>query len=147
MGMTAPSSQAKQPKPEINVTPLVDIVLVVLIIFMVVTPAMNEGEHIELPELAKTDEKKKDLNPLEVTMAFNGRVLVDKKVIEPSLLQSTLEKLHEEKPDAAVMLNADSRLEYKTVRETFKTLQDIGFQGVALKVAEKQGGSSSAAAH
>lgn len=131
-------ASAEQPKPDINVTPLVDIVLVLLIIFMVVTPAMDEGEHIELPQLLKTDEKKKDLNPIEVTMAFNGRVLVDKSPIEPSSLSSKLTALQEENPDAIVMLNADARLNYKTVRDTFKTLQDIGFAGVSLKVAERE---------
>jgi biopolymer transport protein TolR len=139
MGMTAgKSGPKKQPEPEINVTPLVDIVLVLLIIFMVVTPAMNEGEHIELPELTKTDEKKKDLNPIEVTMAYNGRVLVNKQAIEPKMLLSTVTTLHQEKPDAVVMLNADARLDYKIVRDTFKEFQDLGFQGVSLKVAERK---------
>ncbi len=142
MAMTSSSGQKKQPEPEINVTPLVDIVLVLLIIFMVVTPAMNEGEHIELPEISKTDEKKKDLNPIEVTMAFNGRVLVNKKPIERQLLASTVTSLHDEKPDAIVMLNADARLEYQTVRDAFKELQDVGFKGVSLKVAERKGASS-----
>lgn len=146
MGMTASSSR-KQPEPQINITPLVDIVLVVLIIFMVVTPAMNEGEHIELPELTMADEEKKDLHPLEVTMALNGNVLVEKKPIEADRLEETLQGLHEKKPEAVVMLNADARLDYKKVRETFKSLQDIGFKGVALKVAERKKAGSSSAAH
>lgn len=140
MGMTVGvSSKKRLPEPEINVTPLVDIVLVLLIIFMVVTPAMNEGEHIELPQLTKVDEKKKALNPVEVTMAYNGNVLVDKKIIQNDAIESTLSAIHEQKPDAVVMLNADARLEYKRVRDAFKSLQDIGFEGVSLKVAEKKG--------
>jgi len=138
------SAKKKQPEPEINVTPLVDIVLVLLIIFMVVTPAMNEGEHIELPELTKTDEKKKDLNPIEVTMAYNGRLLVNKQAIERSNMVSTVKALHDEKPDAVVMLNADARLDYKIVRDAFKELQDVGFQGVSLKVAERKNQGQSA---
>lgn len=144
MGMTAGGGSKKQPEPEINVTPLVDIVLVLLIIFMVVTPAMNEGEHIELPKLAKTDEKKKDLNPIEVTMAFNGKVLVEKKVIQRGEMVEKLKVLHDEKPEAIIMLNADARLEYKIVRDAFKDLQDIGFSGVSLKVAEKKGAAEAA---
>lgn len=136
------SSKKKLPEPEINVTPLVDIVLVLLIIFMVVTPAMNEGEHIELPKLSKVDEKKKDLNPIEVTMAENGRVLVDKVVVPAAQLSSKLAELKQQKPDAVVMLNADARLQYKKVRDTFKGLQELGFQGVSLKVAEKKGDGS-----
>jgi len=144
MAMTSSSGGRKKlPEPEINVTPLVDIVLVLLIIFMVVTPAMNEGEHIELPELTKTDEKKKDLNPIEVTMAYNGRVLVNKQAIDPAQLVPKVTSLHQEKPDAILMLNADARLEYKVVRDTFKELQNLGFQGVSLKVAERKAGAKS----
>lgn len=131
-------SSGRQPEPEINVTPLVDVVLVLLIIFMVVTPAMDQGEHIELPQLLKADEKKKDLNPIEVTLAFNGKLLVNKEVIEPSRFESKLVELHKAEEDAVVMLNADARLDYVAVRETFKTLQDIGFSGVSLKVEERK---------
>lgn len=139
MAMTSTSrAKKKLPEPEINVTPLVDIVLVLLIIFMVVTPAMNEGEHIELPELTKTDEKKKDLNPIEVTLAYNGRVLVNKQAIERNNLVATVTALHQAKSDAVVLLNADARLNYKIVRDAFKELQDLGFQGVSLKVAERK---------
>lgn len=132
-------SAKQQPRPEINVTPLVDVVLVLLIIFMVVTPAMDQGEQIELPKLSKADEKKKDLNPIEVTMALNGKFLVDKKNIEPKDFESALTKIHLDEKDAVVMLNADARLDYVAVRDTFKILQDIGFLGVSLKVEERKG--------
>jgi biopolymer transport protein TolR len=128
----------KQPEPEINVTPLVDVVLVLLIIFMVVTPAMDQGEQIELPKLTKTDEKKKDLNPIEITMALNGKLLVDKKVIDPANFEETMSELHRKDEEAVVMLNADARLDYGAVRDAFKTLQNIGFLGVSLKVEERK---------
>lgn len=148
MGMTASSGSSKQPKPDINVTPLVDIVLVLLIIFMVVTPAMDEGEKIELPVLSKVDEQKeKGINPIEITLAFNGNVLVDKQRVPLSELKSRMKTLHEEKAESVVLLNADARLEYKLVRDTFKSLQDIGFKGVSLKVAEKKPVASASNAH
>ncbi len=148
MGMTASSASGKQPKPDINVTPLVDIVLVLLIIFMVVTPAMDEGEHVELPEISIVDEQKeKGINPIEITMAFNGNVLVDKQRIELKELKDKMKALHVEKPDSVVLLNADARLHYKVVRDTFKSLQDIGFKGVSLKVAEKKAVATASNAH
>ncbi len=144
--MRSMASRAKkskeQPRPDINVTPLVDVVLVLLIIFMVVTPAMEEGEHIELPQLSKADEKKKDMHPIEVTLAHSGRVLIDKKVTDPALLEPTLRALHAKDTEARVLLTADARLKYHVVRETFKTMQDIGFSGVSLKVAERKKGSA-----
>jgi biopolymer transport protein ExbD/biopolymer transport protein TolR len=133
-----PSSSAKQPEPEINVTPLVDVVLVLLIIFMVITPALNDGEHVELPEIFNPD-KKKEMEPIDVTMAVNGVVLVDKERVEPAQLRERLVALHKENEERKLMLKADSALPYKKLRETFAMIQGIGFRGVSLKVVQKKG--------
>ncbi|HXS18858.1 MAG TPA: biopolymer transporter ExbD, partial [Polyangiaceae bacterium] len=63
---------------------------------------------------------------------------VNKSAIDPSKLLPTVTDLHKEKPEAIVMLNADARLDYKIVRDTFKQLQAVGFSGVSLKVAERK---------
>jgi biopolymer transport protein TolR len=129
---------AALPEPDINVTPLVDVVLVLLIIFMVVTPAMEEGEHIELPQVMKADVKR-NTSPIEVTMGMSGKVLVEKKFIPAADFEKVLTECHRKDPEAKVMLNADGRLGYGVVRSAFKKLQDIGFSGVSLKIVEKQG--------
>jgi biopolymer transport protein TolR len=131
-------SSSKQPEPEINVTPLVDIVLVLLIIFMVITPALNDGEHVELPEILNFD-KKKEMEPIEVTMAANGIVLVEKERIPLAELRARLTALHKENEERKVMLKADTALPYKRLRETFAEIQSIGFRGVSLKVLQKKG--------
>lgn len=128
----------KQPEPEINVTPLVDVVLVLLIIFMVIAPALNEGEHVELPNVLTPDPKPKDLNPIEVTMALNGKVIVDKQPVEPKKLESRLRELHREDPERHLLLKADERAPYQKVRDTFALLQDLGFKGVSLRVLERK---------
>jgi biopolymer transport protein ExbD/biopolymer transport protein TolR len=128
----------KQPEPEINVTPLVDVVLVLLIIFMVIAPAINQGEHVELPAILQPDAKPKDMNPIEVTLALNGNVLLDKERIEPVELEAKVAKLHQEDPDRALMLLTDEAMPYKRVRETFAKLQGMGFKGLSLKVTEKK---------
>ena len=66
---------APAPTPDINVTPLVDIVLVLLIIFMVVTPALAQGEATQLPVAAKIDKVPKDVDPIKLIMAANGVLL------------------------------------------------------------------------
>ena len=131
-------SSGKQPKPEINVTPLVDVVLVLLIIFMVVTPAIAEGEHIELPEIVNVDEKDRE-PPIDVTLAANGTIVVDKQpVADDAALAEILTSLYQAKPGRKVMLNADRKLDYGDVRARFKLIQDVGFQGVKLKVLQQQ---------
>lgn len=145
MGASVSSRLKKQPEPEINVTPLVDIVLVLLIIFMVVTPAMAEGEHIELPKLMMVDETKKELHPYELTLAYNGRVLIEKQQVKEAEIESTLRKLHEEDSVKQLRLNADKRLPYKKVREVIALVQNVGFSGVSIKVEEsKTTGATSA---
>jgi len=59
-------SSRRQPEPEMNVTPLVDVVLVLLIIFMVIAPALAEGETLELPTIDQPDPKPKEIDPIDV---------------------------------------------------------------------------------
>jgi biopolymer transport protein ExbD len=122
----------------------VDVVLVLLIIFMVVAPAISEGATIELPKVLTPDAKAKDLDPIEAMIAEDGTVIVEEQRIRMDELRPTLERLHAEKPDRGLMLKADERAKYKKIRETFAMIQDIGFKGVLLKVVQKQptGGAS-----
>ncbi len=138
MGASLGSGSSKQPEPEINVTPLVDVVLVLLIIFMVVAPALNDGEHVDLPAIKAIDKKRKEMNPIDVTMAANGKLLLNKKQVETAAMLETLRGMHEAEPQRKVLLNADSALPYAKVRDTFASLQDIGFRGVSLKVLQRK---------
>lgn len=142
MGANFIGKSKKQPEPDINVTPLVDVVLVLLIIFMVVTPALDSGEPIELPKLSQPDEKPKDLNPIDVTLALNGKVLVEDQPVASESLEKHLRALHEADPEKHLLLNTDERIEYRRVRKTFAMLQSIGFKGVSLKVLEKKKAAS-----
>jgi biopolymer transport protein ExbD len=140
MGAKLPSSAKRRsaPTPDINVTPLVDVVLVLLIIFMVVTPAINDGEHIELPEITKVDKKKPEMDPIDLTLANGGVTLLDKERVSAGELLQKLIALHEAVPDRKIMINADVNLPYKRVRETFAALRDIGFSGMQLKVIQRK---------
>ena len=130
--------QRAAPRPEINVTPLVDIVLVLLIIFMVITPALNDGEHIDLPSILEVDKKKKDLEPIELTLAVGGKVLLEKDPIDEAVLEQRLRELHAQSPERGMMLKADVALPYKRLREIFAKVQGIGFRGVSLNVRQRK---------
>jgi biopolymer transport protein ExbD/biopolymer transport protein TolR len=138
MGASLSPKSSKQPEPEINVTPLVDVVLVLLIIFMVIAPALNEGEHVELPEILTPDQKKKELEPIDLTLAANGNLVLDKQLVTEGELRSRLEALHAEDPERRILLKADTALPYGKVRDTFAMVQDVGFRGVSLKVLERK---------
>ena len=138
MGAAVQATKSKGATPEINITPLVDVVLVLLIIFMVVAPALNEGAQIELPKVLTPDTRPKDLHPIEVTIAPDGTTVVEKQNISPKELKATLVALHEKDPTRSLMLKSDEGMKWGKMRSTFLDLQNIGFKGVLLKVVEKK---------
>jgi biopolymer transport protein TolR len=140
MGAAISSGKGKKgaATPEINITPLVDVVLVLLIIFMVVTPALNEGAQIELPKVEAPDPKTKYINPIEVTVAPDGTTVLEKETIQLSQLKPKLVALHARDPERALMLKSDQSMKWGKMRSAFFDLQDIGFKGVLLKVTEKK---------
>jgi biopolymer transport protein TolR len=131
--------KAKSITPEINVTPLVDVVLVLLIIFMVVTPAIANEDRVLLPEADNPDPKSEgEEKPWEVVLGQDGGFMVDDAPIEVSALRAELERRKAADPSRKVLLLADGRLAYGTVRSAFSMLQGVGFRGVSLKVLERE---------
>ena len=124
--------------PEMNVTPLVDVVLVLLIIFMVVTPQLEAGAAVELPVAMNPDPENKNLEPTTVSLAANGSFFLDRKELTRDALVVELKTLHKSKPDAPVVLKADRGVAYQQVRGVFKAMQDIGFPGISLQVIDRQ---------
>ncbi|HMJ55168.1 MAG TPA: biopolymer transporter ExbD [Polyangiaceae bacterium] len=130
-------SQSPRIVPEINVTPLVDVVLVLLIIFMVIAPQLEAGERVELPALANVDEKAK-LDAFTLTVTASGRFMLEKEHIEEAALHAALVAAHERDPEKRMVLKADRGLTYEKMRRLFSEAREIGFNGVALMVDEKQ---------
>jgi biopolymer transport protein TolR len=133
---------AKPLKPEINITPLVDVVLVLLIIFMVVAPQMEAGASVVLPSIANPDKGNGALEPTTVTLTRDGRFFLEKEELTEDVLMERLKKVHAEKPESRVVLKADTALAYGKVRAMFKRCQELGFPGASLQVidrANKQG--------
>jgi biopolymer transport protein TolR len=141
---TAPSSQ-KQPEPEINITPLVDVVLVLLIIFMVIAPNMEQGLPVSLPNVQSADAApEEDEKAVVVSVSADGQVFVEKEKVELDQLGAKVEALRaKEKTPPKVSLKGDSVVTYDKVREVFAALQNQGITGVALVVEEDQPGTQS----
>ncbi|WP_164011320.1 ExbD/TolR family protein [Pyxidicoccus trucidator] len=124
--------------PEMNVTPLVDVVLVLLIIFMVVTPQIEAGASVELPTATNPDKENKELKPFTVSLASNGAFFLDRKELKRDALLTELKAVHQKDPEAPVVLKADRGVRYSEVRGVFKAMQDIGFPGINLQVVDRQ---------
>src|SRR5262245_61180484 len=128
---------------DINVTPFVDICLVLLIIFMVVTPMLQEGITVQLP-YAKNTEKKDDSDSVAIVVAVPNAttIYVQKKPIPRDQYQAEMTEIHDRMPDKAVLIKADRSMKYGDVRKVMIETNDAGFSEVSL-VTEKMPGSES----
>ena len=121
--------------PVMNVTPLVDVVLVLLIIFMVVVPMMEKSPHIALPNFLNPDpEAKGKTDPYTLSITTTGDVYFEKEKVSEATLELTLREANEREPGRRIVLRADRMTPYEFVRPLFKTCQDIGFPGVSIRV-------------
>jgi biopolymer transport protein ExbD len=126
-------------KPNINVTPLVDVVLVLLIIFMVIIPNMQDGKPIEMINVFNPDKDAEEKDePLTITIDRNEHYIVDKSELPRAQAIAELSSVHARTPKRKLLIRADAKLPYAKVREFFKEVQDIGFGGVALAVGTQR---------
>ena len=126
---------------DINVTPFVDICLVLLIIFMVVTPMLQSGIQINLP-YAKNTEKKEDDESHAITVAVKtiDEIYVQKKRIPRDQYLAEMQEIHDRMPEKNVLIKADRKLTYGDVRRVMIETNQAGFESVSL-VTEKMPGS------
>ncbi|MFE8596098.1 ExbD/TolR family protein [Archangium violaceum] len=125
-------------KAEINVTPLVDVVLVLLIIFMVVTPMMQRGKNVTLPQATHVTEEKKG-DPLILSVTPDKKTFVETEhYADTSALQARLVKELREQPSRRLLLKADQALSYGEVRKVMELARGAGAKGVALGVVKQE---------
>jgi biopolymer transport protein TolR len=143
---TAPSKRPNSAVPEINITPLVDVVLVLLIIFMVIAPALEHGERVELPGVLHTDKSEKGkMDPVTITMAASGSLFWEKEAITEALLPARLAETHSASPNRRVVLKGDGALPYERARSLFAMVQNEGITGCSLVVQRKKAGAGAGA--
>ncbi|MEZ4288734.1 MAG: biopolymer transporter ExbD [Polyangiales bacterium] len=132
------SRKAKHGKvrPVMNVTPLVDVVLVLLIIFMVVLPAVNSELNIELPPIANSDKDEDKADPIILSLDANGNYYIDENRISDDDLVPHLRARNAAEPNRRLVVRGDRTLHYEQVRELMAKVQDVGFPGVSLRVSK-----------
>jgi biopolymer transport protein TolR len=125
-------------QPDMNVTPLVDVVLVLLIIFMVVAPRLEHDVPVNLPGVVNPDPvAAAGDNALKVTVAANGDVWIDGQRYDDGDATAALQAAHAADPQRRLAIRGDERLTYGQVRAVCAEAQRIGFPGVALLVGER----------
>ena len=126
-----------KPLAEINVTPLVDVMLVLLIIFMVTAPLMSTAVNVDLPKVA-TSPVNQDSQPLTISVDAQGQVfLQDQKVDLPDLV-TRLQALVQDNKDRRIFVRGDKDLPYGRIMEIMGIITQGGFTHVAL-LAEQTG--------
>ena len=135
---------------EINVTPMVDIMLVLLIIFMVITPFLQQGVSVALPrDMNNPDEDPAIIKESSVVIAIteNGDLYVGKKKIDKDTLKTEIDQKMATKSDAEriVYIRSDINANYGQVVETINLIRDAGIDQIGL-VADKKKGPGAAAA-
>ncbi|MGR3291604.1 MAG: protein TolR [Paracoccaceae bacterium] len=117
---------------EINVTPFVDVMLVLLIIFMVAAPLMTVGVPVELPKTAATALPSAQEEPLTITMTADGRLLIQTTDTAPEELIGKLRAIAVERLDDKVFLRADGAIPYERVMQVMGALNAGGFRNIGL---------------
>jgi biopolymer transport protein TolR len=119
---------------DINVTPLVDVMLVILIIFMVVAPFLVQGQPIKLPPAMHPDVLPEGKGVLVLSVSEGGQIFLGQNPLVAASLKAELDRAWALEPDRPIQLRADARLSFGEVKESLQAVQDAGFKQVALVV-------------
>ncbi|MES1183449.1 MAG: biopolymer transporter ExbD [Myxococcales bacterium] len=127
-------------KADINVTPLVDVVLVLLIIFMVVTPMIASGVAVDLPRTAHHSRKPDDGRDIIVSITYDDQVYVGtRKLSRLDDLGAAIRAEQRKFPDKTVFLKGDLRASFGTMRKALRALREAGVGDVVLGTEELTG--------
>lgn len=121
-----------KPMAEINVTPFVDVMLVLLIIFMVAAPLLTVGVPIELPKTAATPLPSEDEQPLTLALTADGELILQNSPIDRSELIIRLRAIAAERTSDKIFLRADGSVPYEAVMQVMGALNAGGFRNIGL---------------
>ena len=133
------SNGRKRLVSDINVTPMVDVMLVLLIIFMVTAPMMTQGVNVDLPETTAKSLRQEE-KPLVITISKEGEISINNIPLVRALLIQELQKNYDVNKDQPIYLNADKNILYGDVVTIMADIKSVGFDkiGMITKPPEKE---------
>jgi biopolymer transport protein TolR len=133
-GMIGPGSGRRRryrPMAEINVTPLVDVMLVLLIVFMVTAPLITSGVDVNLPQ-ANAKPVNSDSTPITITVNAQNQIFLQNSQVQLANLVSTLQTIAQNNQDRRIFVRGDSSVSYGDMLQVMATITNGGFTKVAL---------------
>ena len=131
VAFSSSSSDDRGPVSEINITPLVDVMLVLLVIFMVATPMMETGISVQLPK-ASAKAIDKSANPLTLSLLKDGRIYLEKEEITLAGLSPRLAAAFKGRERKEIFIRADGALPYAVVAQAMATVKQAGVEKIGL---------------
>lgn len=128
---------------DINVTPLVDVVLVLLIIFMVVTPMLVRGVSVDLPVTSHHDTKNDDGKDIIVSITAKGEIFIDRTKITLDRIPEKIEAEKRKSPDKGVYIKADGRIRYGQAREVMEAIHKANIEDIQLGTEDNKSDGTS----
>ena len=127
------------PKSDINVTPLVDVMLVLLIIMMIVAPLLQQGVALTLPLAQTSSEKPETQEDTVVAITADGRFHVNGKAVPNNDLRRTVEEALEQKKQRILIVRADEDASYGDVMQAMDELRGAGLEDIGLITERRRG--------
>lgn len=136
MGMSSASKNSRAVLSEINVTPLVDVMLVLLIMFMVTTPLMQQGVQVDLPKTSATGMELNE-DPMLLQIESNQRITIAKNPVTLAQLKPKLVAIFKTRKNKQLFIQADRRVDYGIVAEVMAEAKAAGISQLGLVTMPK----------
>ena len=133
-------------KSDINVTPLVDVMLVLLIIMILVAPMLQQGVSVRLPVASNTTSKPETQDQTVVAIAANKAMYLNAQPVQEAELSTKINAIIEGKTDKVVLIKADEEVEYGAVMAAMDQLRQAGVEDIGLITEQEKGTTAGAAA-
>jgi biopolymer transport protein TolR len=144
--MAFEAGQRGKPVSQINVTPLVDVMLVLLIIFMVTAPIIQQGVEVSIPKV-KAAALKSNEEEFVVSITRDGETYLNDAKLQPAELTDKLEAISHTRPDLQVFIRADEQVAYGEVIRTMAAIKAAGIENVGMVTQEPASGDADASKH